>query len=161
MTETNKSDRAEGVAALQQAGEPVAWIRNEIAKIISGAPFPSKRSLAKADEILAKFSPLPQQAALVEQGVEKIIGPHEPAACGASAPSEAPRSDGKCSTCRHFTPEESGFGSCARWRMGYGISADELASDEALVENDEGWGMLVGPDFGCVLHNSTAEWERP
>lgn len=31
---------------------------------------------------------LPQQTALVEQGVEKIIGQHEPTACGASAPSE-------------------------------------------------------------------------
>lgn len=87
--------RAEGVAALQQAGEPVAWIRNEIAKIISGAPFPSKRSLAKADEILAKFSPLPQQTALVEEGVEKIIAQHEPAACGEGtlpSPSEPPLS---------------------------------------------------------------------
>jgi len=37
---------------------------------------------------------LPQQTALVEEGVEKIIAQHEPAACGASAPSEAPRSDG-------------------------------------------------------------------
>lgn len=33
---------------------------------------------------------------------------------------------------------------------------DELAPDEVLVENDEGWGMSVGPKFGCVLGKSSA-----
>jgi hypothetical protein len=26
-----------------------------------------------------------------------------------------------------------------------------------LVENDEDWGMIVGPDFGCVLHAPTTK----
>lgn len=57
-----------------------------------------------------------------------------------------------CQTCRHFTPERDGYGSCARWLRGYGVSKEEVASDEVLVEDDEGWGMMVGPAFGCVLH---------
>jgi len=102
--------RAEGVAALQQEGEPVAWSRDEIATAVQteGQTIAAQALLELgyryqddpdgispaayyiADAILS----LPQQTALVEQGVEKIIAQHEPAACGASAPSEAPRSDG-------------------------------------------------------------------
>ena len=70
--------RAEGVAALQQAAgdECDDFFTRQVEE-------------AMADpEWVAKWS-LPQQTALVEQGVEKIIGPHEPAACGASAPAEA------------------------------------------------------------------------
>lgn len=47
---------------------------------------------ALAEHIYRAMTSLPQQTAVVEQGVEKIIGPHEPAACGASAPSDAPLS---------------------------------------------------------------------
>lgn len=110
--------RAEGVAALQQAGdlfaenakkseqagEPVAF--RIVAKgSRSGSPGVLVHSQRDADGYVLACedhytvtplyaSPLPQQTALVEQGVEKIIGPHEPAACGASAPSEPPRDDG-------------------------------------------------------------------
>lgn len=132
--------RAEGVAALQQAGEPVAWLtpgryvideqserghysngdawvvarklpraisREEIAREIdpdawdrwtyTWPPGRKEKSLAKADAILSKLSPLPQQTDLVEEGVEKIIAPHEPAACGEGtlpSPSDPPRSAG-------------------------------------------------------------------
>ena len=99
MTKPDKSDRAEGVAALQQAGEPECW------RVKEGWGDWSKfwhdrqnaeRLESKGWTIQALYAhPLPQQTALVEQGVEKIIGPHEPAACGASAPSEPPRSDGE------------------------------------------------------------------
>ena len=93
---TDKSDRAEGVAALQQAWEPVA--RGAVFKIAERAIYrtahdgPEHLCGLIADEVIALFSP--QQTALVEEGVEEIIGPHEPAACGASAPSEALRHDG-------------------------------------------------------------------
>lgn len=74
--------RAEGVAALQQAGEPVACPREEIKQIITAnvrsrlsRGHSSGRYLwsgldAAAGGILAKLSPLPQQTALVEEGVE-------------------------------------------------------------------------------------------
>lgn len=57
---------------------------------------------------------------------------------------------GRCGTCHHFTPERDGFGSCARWAQGYG--SQDLAPNEVCVENDEGWGMIMGADFGCVLY---------
>lgn len=59
-----------------------------------------------------------------------------------------------CRQCAHFEPDgdsATSRGSCGRWVMGYGINPDSLAANEVLVENDEGWGMSVGPDFGCVL----------
>lgn len=67
-----------------------------------------------------------------------------------------------CETCRHYVLETPGWpdasgrglGSCSRWRTGYGVRADEIADNEVLVENDEGWAMVMGPKFGCVLHES-------
>lgn len=67
----------------------------------------------------------------------------------------------RCATCKHFQPQERashsgstpiplGIGSCSRWHTGYGTI--ELASNEVRVEDDEGWGMMMGPYFGCVLH---------
>lgn len=110
--------RAEGIAALQQAGEEIAenancpagwvlvprepkpemvaaWWRVKNGHHFHGEPPPTDTSDYAAYRAMIAVSPLPQQTALVEQGVEKIIGPHEPAACGASAPSEPPRSDGE------------------------------------------------------------------
>ena len=59
-----------------------------------------------------------------------------------------------CGTCAHFVPEAKSppFGSCVRWHQGYGVQLEDVACNEVLVENDEGWGMIMGPDFGCVLH---------
>jgi hypothetical protein len=45
----------------------------------------------------------------------------------------------------------SRLGSCARWHYGYGVTADEVGDHEVVVENDEGWGAAMGPDFGCLL----------
>lgn len=110
--------RAEGVAALQQAGEHVADVGKLIVQPAEGwvlVPREPTEAMtlagslawehaitwdaatdhpALAEHIYRAMTSLPQQTALVEEGVEKIIGPHEPAACGASAPSEAPRSSG-------------------------------------------------------------------
>ena len=144
--------RAEGVAALQQAGEPVEfeasirppphWPSNpdydrhpqtaeewdwrthrgvdiaikrlNFAGDLADPRAPDQMALVlRTDLITLKHdwiwknavfeewreerASLPQQTALVEQGVEKIIGPHEPAACGEGtlpSPSEPPRSAG-------------------------------------------------------------------
>lgn len=43
-----------------------------------------------------------------------------------------------------------GRGTCEKWKKGYG-GHDDLLPNEVVVENDEGWAMDVGPEFGCVL----------
>lgn len=60
-----------------------------------------------------------------------------------------------CDSCKHFMPlsfhpYRKPFGDCARWKTGY--DTYDLALNECQVEGDEGWGMIVGPKFGCVLH---------
>ena len=60
----------------------------------------------------------------------------------------------RCRFCRHFTPDDhsaTGRGGCLRWARGYGVDAEDLRSDEIVVEDDEGWAVSIGPDFGCVL----------
>ena len=73
---------------------------------------------------------------------------------------------GLCRNCRHFRPDgvteedtdrlgwDAAPNQCARWHVGYGIDINKLAANEVVVEGDEGWGMWVGPDFGCIL------WEQ-
>ena len=102
-TELNRlldAARAEGVAALQQAGEPVGYRWRWRSDLYCEGALPGRWHydnrlpvLALGEDWKREVEPLftlPQQTALVEQGVEKIIAQHEPAACGASAPSEPP-----------------------------------------------------------------------
>lgn len=73
-------------------------------------------------------------------------------------PTSAPL--GRCRSCVYFVPEVSssaGRGSCEKWRTGYGLNGDDLPADMALVEDDEGWAMNLGPDFGCVLWEATKD----
>lgn len=59
---------------------------------------------------------------------------------------------GTCRSCRFWTLRPGDrLGTCERWHHGYGINPDEVADNEAWVEDDEGWGNATGPDFGCVL----------
>jgi hypothetical protein len=51
---------------------------------------------------------------------------------------------------------EGSFGHCARWIEGYGIKPETVKPNDAWVENDEGWGNVVGPEFGCVLFEPKA-----
>lgn len=64
----------------------------------------------------------------------------------------------RCKDCKHYRPATdrywAGLGWCDRWKQGYGVERYEVADNEVVVENDEGWGMYMGPDFGCVLHES-------
>lgn len=68
-----------------------------------------------------------------------------------------------CKTCEHWkqswrsglsTDPKGPFGSCEspKIKQGYQYNAKDLLPDEAIVENDEGWGMETGPDFGCIHH---------
>ncbi len=39
---------------------------------------------------------------------------------------------------------------CPKLKQGYGKSIDH--ADEVVIEDDEGWGIETGPDFGCIHH---------
>ena len=62
-----------------------------------------------------------------------------------------------CRACRFYNPSADGGAGrsnadkqCSRWRYGY--SGDPLnGPSDILVEDDEGWGAIMGPEFGCVL----------
>ncbi len=63
----------------------------------------------------------------------------------------------RCKTCKHFETGEGrtyinlpGSGHCARYYQHYTLP-DDMKPNEAWIENDEGWGNVVGPEFGCVL----------
>ena len=57
----------------------------------------------------------------------------------------------RCKDCKHFEwmLAPVGLGTCNRWEIGY--HDFDLKPDECQVEGDEGWGMMMGPEFGCVL----------
>lgn len=64
----------------------------------------------------------------------------------------------RCATCEHFRPEEKQppYGGCGRWNIGYRYAQATMPLNEVVVEDDEGWAMLMGPEFGCVLHEPKA-----
>jgi len=53
-----------------------------------------------------------------------------------------------CKDCKFYRPEGT-YGFCVRWTYGY--HQPRPVGNEIIVENDEGWGAIMGPDFGCVL----------
>lgn len=60
---------------------------------------------------------------------------------------------GRCKTCIWYGE----MGKC-RWhacqcpKMIYGYGRAESDPDGLSVEDDEGWGMVPGPEFGCIHH---------
>jgi hypothetical protein len=38
--------------------------------------------------------------------------------------------------------------------MVYGYGKDTTDPDGVAIEDDEGWGMIPNPQFGCIHHNS-------
>lgn len=62
-----------------------------------------------------------------------------------------------CATCQFWgTARErelqNRLRSCAAPAMHYGyhMAWDDIRDAAVLIEDDEGWGMLTGPAFGCV-----------
>lgn len=39
---------------------------------------------------------------------------------------------------------------CPKFVNGYGLNEEEIPIDGIHVEDDEGWGFCVQPDFGCI-----------
>jgi hypothetical protein len=54
---------------------------------------------------------------------------------------------GRCKDCKFRVAE-----SCnnPKHLLGYAHPADTMAVDGLQIENDEGWGWIIGPEFGCV-----------
>lgn len=76
---------------------------------------------------------------------------------------DRPRGDfpWRCGTCRHWRARADNpmYGECERWLSGYHYFGDRgrdynFSADEVVVENDEGWGSVMGHNFGCSL------WEK-
>lgn len=59
-----------------------------------------------------------------------------------------------CKICKYFTPRDSLgeiYGSCDCPKMHYTYDSSLILKlDEVRIEIDEGWGMHVGPEFGCI-----------
>lgn len=67
-----------------------------------------------------------------------------------------------CKTCAHWgnnrgynEDADKRLKSCDCPKFFYGYhSYNDTPDDGAFIEDDEGWGMMVGPEFGCV------NWEQ-
>ena len=63
---------------------------------------------------------------------------------------------GLCKNCRWWKVDkerkELRLGTCynRKWLEGYSYTDDKIPDDGILVENDEGWGCVMGPKFGCI-----------
>ena len=61
----------------------------------------------------------------------------------------------RCKTCKWYHPNESicSVRCCDCPKMIYSYDACIKPDPDGLcVENDEGWGMLPSPEFGCIHH---------
>lgn len=59
-----------------------------------------------------------------------------------------------CKTCHWYMndalPDSGRICKCPK--MIYGYSVAKACRDSVCIEDDEGWGMIPGPDFGCIHH---------
>lgn len=63
-----------------------------------------------------------------------------------------------CRNCKFYTPNvpktdrQQAFGTirCESPKFKYGYGYEQIAKDEIVVENDEGWGANIGEEFGCI-----------
>jgi hypothetical protein len=59
-----------------------------------------------------------------------------------------------CDTCCFFEPSfNENYGDCIcpkLKRRNYVNDTVIIKDDELMTENDEGWGFVVGPKFGCI-----------
>jgi hypothetical protein len=69
----------------------------------------------------------------------------------------------RCKDCKYYCkleqPKEDlprHAGTCQSPRWGFGYGTIDTVLDFIHVENDEGWGMYCGPEFGCVHFEAKA-----
>lgn len=57
--------------------------------------------------------------------------------------------------------DRTDLGACSRLLNGYHSETwPEDLSKEILIETDESWGAVMGPDFGCTLWETKTEEEE-
>lgn len=59
----------------------------------------------------------------------------------------------RCKTCDWY--RTTGTKTCVCPKMFYGYEIRTRDSDGVKIEDDEGWGMIPGPNFGCIHHVTT------
>ena len=57
---------------------------------------------------------------------------------------------GHCKECKHACGGGRNGLSCTHPKIIYGYGHKAPPDDGAIIEDDEGWGMIVGPLFGCI-----------
>ena len=66
---------------------------------------------------------------------------------------------GRCGTCLHWgnsrnyaddKDERLKSCDCPKFEYGYHSEMEDISNDGAAIEDDEGWGMLTGSEFGCI-----------
>lgn len=65
----------------------------------------------------------------------------------------------RCKLCVHYKPHHSytQFMVCVSSHITKGYVQMKPSIDGVHVEDDEGWGMIVGPDYGCVHFSQKEE----
>ena len=63
----------------------------------------------------------------------------------------------ECKNCKYFSSEGdfSGTSTNDNFKIGYDYSFEKIEFNKAepnqvIVEGDEGWGFIVGKNFGCI-----------
>ena len=56
-----------------------------------------------------------------------------------------------CKDCSYWK-KNTRLGECQskKWKRGYWQTPGDIANDEIILEDDEGWGCFTGPEFGCI-----------
>ena len=62
----------------------------------------------------------------------------------------------RCKTCCWYATGLSHH-QCTCPKMVYGYGIGEADKDGVNVEDDEGWGMVPGPDFGCIHYEEKSD----
>ena len=57
-----------------------------------------------------------------------------------------------CKNCKHFNKEDHSC-KCNKFHYSCFLQLDEIEKDEIIVENDGGYGMTVGEEFGCIHYS--------
>lgn len=62
----------------------------------------------------------------------------------------------RCETCLYYVQAQFGDHrmTCKSPKIRRGYDREIPCDDGAMVEDDEEWGILVGPNFGCVNHKA-------
>ena len=73
----------------------------------------------------------------------------------------------ECKNCKYFSLEGDFSGTCNNdnFKKGYDYSFEKIEFNKAepnqvIVEFDEGWGFIVGKNFGCI-HFEEEEKNKP